>query len=97
MKLESKSKREERKARERLRRKSIANGAARAKAEDARIKAQLDVHYDEERRKNGDARKKAKENEIEIKAKEKRRKAQEKKRNNQEKRERKEEKGWEKM
>ncbi|TGO18070.1 hypothetical protein BTUL_0012g00140 [Botrytis tulipae] len=90
MKLESKSKREEGRARERLRRKSIANGAARAKAEDARIKAQLDVHYDEERRKNSNARRKTKENDIEIKAKEKRRKAQEKKRNNQEKRERRE-------
>ncbi|KAF7906192.1 hypothetical protein EAF00_000471 [Botryotinia globosa] len=97
MKLESKLKREEGRARERLRRKSIANGAARAKAEDARMKAQLDVHYDEERRKNSNARRKAKENDIEIKAKEKRRKAQEKKRNNQEKRERREERGWEKM
>ncbi|KAF5878552.1 uncharacterized protein Bfra_000719 [Botrytis fragariae] len=97
MKLESKLEREERRARERLRRKTIANGVARAKAEDARMRAQLDVHYDEERRKNSNARRKAKENKIEIKAKEKRRKAQEKKQNDQEKRERREEKGWEKM
>ncbi|TEY82981.1 hypothetical protein BOTCAL_0026g00450 [Botryotinia calthae] len=96
MKLESISKREERRAREALRRKSIANGAARAKAEDATIKAQLNVHYDEERRKNSNARRKVKENEIETKAKKQRRKAQEKKRDDQEKRERKEEKEREK-
>ncbi|KAM0165945.1 hypothetical protein ACHAQE_002045 [Botrytis cinerea] len=96
MKLESKSKREQRRAREALRRKSIANGAARAKAEDARMKAQLNVHYDEERRKNSNARRKVKENEMETKAKEQRRKAQEKKRDDQEKRERKEEKKREK-
>ncbi|KAF7913692.1 uncharacterized protein EAF01_000098 [Botrytis porri] len=97
MRLESKSKREERKAREELRRKSIANGAARAKAEDAKMRAKLDVHYDEERRKNSNARRKAKEREIEMKAKEKRRKAQEKKQNDREKRERREEKEWGKM
>ncbi|KAF7958590.1 hypothetical protein EAE96_002130 [Botrytis aclada] len=96
MKFESESKREERKARESLRRKSVANGAARAKTEDARMRAQLDVHYDEERRKNSNARRKAREIEIEIKAKEKRRKAQEQKQADQEKRERKEVGKWEK-
>ncbi|KAJ8070327.1 hypothetical protein OCU04_000707 [Sclerotinia nivalis] len=92
MKCESKLERDERKAREVRRRESIANTAVAL----AGMETQLKNHKEKEEKRNSDALTRAKENDIEVKAKEERRKAAVKRGKEKEKRERKEEKRREK-
>ncbi|KAF7867318.1 hypothetical protein EAF04_005401 [Stromatinia cepivora] len=92
MKCESKLARDARKEREVRRRESIANTAVAL----AGMETQLKNHKEKEGKRNSDALTKAKENEIEVKAKEERRKAAVKRGKEKEKRERKEEKKREK-